>query len=114
MLVMTPHGGRQARSAKTPSIKNICTLLKMARFTLIDFNEFLGCPFSDLSILEKALTAPGAEGDKEGDLDERIKYEGNRILAQIGIPLLQLAVKRLVLEGVSRGIDPHLVSPIRR
>lgn len=80
----------------------------MAHYTLTDFHEFLGRPFSDLSMLEKALTAPGAEGDKEGDPDERIKYEGNRILAQIGTPLHQLAVKSLVLEGVPRGIDSHL------
>ncbi|OBT71262.1 hypothetical protein VF21_09928 [Pseudogymnoascus sp. 05NY08] len=52
-------------------------------------------------MLDKALTAPGAEGDKEGDPDERIKYEGNQNLAQIGNPLLQLAVKRLVLEGAA-------------
>ncbi|KFY17555.1 hypothetical protein V492_00583 [Pseudogymnoascus sp. VKM F-4246] len=52
-------------------------------------------------MLDKALTAPGAEGDKEGDPDERIKYQGNRNLAQIGNPLLQLVVKRLVLEGAA-------------
>lgn len=76
----------------------------MAQYTLTDFHDFLGRPFTDLSMLEKALTAPGAEGDKEGDRNEQIKYEGNRILAQIGNPLLQLAVKSLVLEGVPRGI----------
>lgn len=78
----------------------------MAHYTLTDFHDFLGRPFSDLSVLEKALTAPGAEGDKGGNPDERVKYEGNRILAQIGTPLHQLAVKRLVLNGVPRGIDP--------
>lgn len=86
----------------------------MAHYTLNDFHEFLRHPFSDLSILDKALTAPGAEGDKEGDPDERIKYDGNRKLAQIGNPLLQLAVKRLVLEGAPPGIQPQLLSLIRQ
>lgn len=80
----------------------------MTRSGLLELNMFLGHPFSDLSSLEIALTAPGAEGDKEGDLEERIKYEGNRTLAQIGNPLHQLAVKRLVLAGVPRGIFRNL------
>lgn len=86
----------------------------MAQYTLTDFHDFLGLPFSDLSMLKKALTARGAEGDKEGDRNERIKYEGNRILAQIGNPLLQLAAKSLVLEGVPPGIYTQSISIIRQ
>tara|TARA_R110002060_G_scaffold7178_6_gene10947 strand:- start:1323 stop:1631 length:309 start_codon:yes stop_codon:yes gene_type:complete len=55
--------------------------------------EVLGYHFRAKSVLDKALTAPGAEGDKEGTAAERVKYEGNRVLADSGrcvLPLLAL------------------------
>jgi hypothetical protein len=47
--------------------------------------------------LEKALTAPGAEGDKKGNKEERDKYEGNRKLAQMGDSLIPLVVRKKAL-----------------
>ncbi|PVH79901.1 hypothetical protein DL98DRAFT_588897 [Cadophora sp. DSE1049] len=55
--------------------------------------EVLGYHFRAKSVLDKALTAPGAEGDKEGTAEEKVKYEGNRLLADSGkcvLPLLAL------------------------
>ena len=55
--------------------------------------EVLGYRFHAKSVLDKALTAPGAEGDKEGTAEEKAKYEGNRLLADSGrfvLPLLAL------------------------
>jgi hypothetical protein len=50
----------------------------------------------------------GAEGDNKGSQKEQIKYEGNRTLSQIVIPLLQLTIKTLVLKRIRRDIDPYL------
>ncbi|KAG4429203.1 hypothetical protein IFR05_015316 [Cadophora sp. M221] len=55
--------------------------------------EVLGYRFRAKSVLDKALTAPGAEGDKEGTAEEKVKREGNRFLADSGkcvLPLLAL------------------------
>ncbi|KAH7403857.1 hypothetical protein BKA64DRAFT_461794 [Cadophora sp. MPI-SDFR-AT-0126] len=60
---------------------------------LTDLEEVLGYHFRAKSVLEKALTARGAEGDKEGTVEEKAKYEGNRLLAESGkcvLPLLAL------------------------
>jgi hypothetical protein len=59
---------------------------------LLQLQRFLKYEFTDTSQLEKALTAPGAEGDKDGNLEEKDPYEGNRKLAQIGNPLHQLEI----------------------
>lgn len=60
--------------------------------------------FNDVALLERALTAPGAEGNKEGDMVERDKYDGNRKLAQLGDSILQLIVlfKSLYEEDAER------------
>ncbi|CZT52257.1 uncharacterized protein RSE6_13546 [Rhynchosporium secalis] len=55
--------------------------------------EVLGYNFRVKSVLHEALTAPGAEGDKEGTTEEKVKHEGNRLLALFGkcvLPLLTL------------------------
>jgi hypothetical protein len=61
--------------------------------------------FTNHSSLETALTAPGAEGDKEGTEEEKVKYEGSRTLAQLGRTLLQLVIDRRALseEILGRG-----------
>ncbi|CZS94326.1 hypothetical protein WAI453_013086 [Rhynchosporium graminicola] len=55
--------------------------------------EVLNYHFIAKSVLNEALTAPGAEGDKEGTAEEKAKYEGNRLLARFSkcvLPLLAL------------------------
>jgi dsRNA-specific ribonuclease len=52
----------------------------------------IGYKFKDVSVLERALIAPGAEGNKEGDNVEREKYDGNRKLAKLGDSILHLIV----------------------
>jgi dsRNA-specific ribonuclease len=65
---------------------------------------FFSYRFRNPSLLEKALTAPGAEGNKTGTKEEKDKYEGNRKLAQIGDSLIPLVVRKKVLyeEDASR------------
>ncbi|PMD36876.1 hypothetical protein L207DRAFT_586565 [Hyaloscypha variabilis F] len=59
----------------------------------------IGYRFEESSLLEKALTAPGAEGDK-GTAEDRARYQGNRLLARLGKRLLlYLDVKRAFWEG---------------
>lgn len=62
--------------------------------------------FRDRSLLVRALTAPGAEGDKEGTEEEQVRYQGNRLLAQVGKSLLQLIVETTALSegGSKRGM----------
>jgi hypothetical protein len=55
--------------------------------------SFISYSFTDISLLEKALTAPGADGDKGGMDGDRDRYEGNRKLSMIGFPLRDLAVR---------------------
>lgn len=55
----------------------------------IQLQDRIGYKFRDVAFLERALTAPGAEGDKEGDMVAREMYEGNRKLALIGDRTLQ-------------------------
>jgi dsRNA-specific ribonuclease len=50
--------------------------------------------FRDHSLIHKALTAPGAEGNKRGNKEERHQYEGNRMLAKVGESLIQLVVRK--------------------
>ncbi|KAM3067005.1 hypothetical protein ACMFMG_011787 [Clarireedia jacksonii] len=50
--------------------------------------------FRDRFLIYKALTAPGAEGDKRGDKEERNKYDGNRKLAKVGEGIIQLVVRK--------------------
>jgi len=66
----------------------------------------IGYRFEESSLLEKALTAPGAEGDK-GTAEDRARYQGNRLLAQLGKRLLPyLDVKRAFWEGtLGQGIS---------
>lgn len=63
-----------------------------------------GYRFNDISLLKKALTAPGAEGNKNGTKEERDKYEGNRKQAQMGGSLIPLVVRKKTLyeEDASR------------
>jgi hypothetical protein len=57
-----------------------------------EVQSFISYFFTDISLLEKALTAPGADGDKRGMGGERDKYEGNRMLSKIGFSFRELAV----------------------
>lgn len=45
----------------------ICLVKTISNIMPYEFHEFLGHPFTDLSILEKALIAPGAKGDRGGN-----------------------------------------------
>ena len=82
-------------------------------YRLLQIQLFTHYMFTDILLLKKALTAPGAEGDKEGSQDEQDKYEGNRKLAQIGKPLYQLVVReRVLVEGASRSICPSGIPPL--
>lgn len=67
--------------------------------------------FRRISLLDRALTAPGAEGDKMGTKEEQEKYDGNRKQAQLGISLLSLAVRQKVLieEDASLSIGQELM-----
>jgi len=71
---------------------------------LIRLQDKIGYRFKDVALLDLALTAAGAEGDKEGDKIEREKYDGNRKLAQLGDSLLQFIVlhKALYEENAER------------
>jgi dsRNA-specific ribonuclease len=71
---------------------------------LVWLQSYFGHQFRNRSLLEKALTAPGAEGNKTGTKEERDKYEGNRKLAQMGGSLISLVVRKKAFyeEGVSR------------
>ncbi|KAF4632573.1 hypothetical protein G7Y89_g5549 [Cudoniella acicularis] len=70
--------------------------------------------FRDRSLLETALTAPGAEGDKEGTEEEKVRYQGNRLLAQVGRSLLQLVIEtRALSEGnFRRGDTREALDPV--
>jgi dsRNA-specific ribonuclease len=59
---------------------------------LIQLQGQIDYTFKDVTFRERALTAPGVEGDKEGNRVERDKYDGNRKLAQLGESILQLIV----------------------
>ena len=48
--------------------------------------------FKDPSLLALALTAAGVEGIKEGNADERKKYDGNRQLALLGDKIVQFII----------------------
>jgi hypothetical protein len=48
-----------------------------------EVQSFISYSFADISPLEKALTAPGAEGDKGGMDGDRDRYEGNRKLSTL-------------------------------
>ncbi|PQE08185.1 RNAse iii protein [Rutstroemia sp. NJR-2017a BBW] len=50
--------------------------------------------FRDRFLMYKALIAPGAEGDKRGDKEVRIEYDGNRKLAKVGESIIQLVVRK--------------------
>lgn len=71
---------------------------------LMWLQNYFGYRFKNLSLLQKALTAPGAEGDKEGTKDEKDKYEGNRKLAQMGDSLIPVIIRKkaLYIEDGSR------------
>lgn len=68
-------------------------------FFLEDLQSKLEYEFQDVERLKKALTAPGAEGEKEGDEDERYRYAGNRGLANVGFSLYELCVKENALRA---------------
>jgi dsRNA-specific ribonuclease len=71
---------------------------------LIRLQDLINYRFNDITLLELALTAPGAEGDKKGNKAERDKYDGNRKLAQLGDSILQIIVlyKTLFEEDAER------------
>ncbi len=64
---------------------------------IIRLQDQIGYRFNDITLLERALTAPGVEGEKEGLKEERSKYEGNRKLAQLGDSILHLIVLQRAL-----------------
>jgi dsRNA-specific ribonuclease len=59
---------------------------------LIRLQDQIGYSFDNVSLLDLALTAAGAEGNKEGNKTERERYDGNRKLALLGDSLLQFIV----------------------
>ncbi|KAM0172089.1 hypothetical protein ACHAPC_010871 [Botrytis cinerea] len=59
--------------------------------------------FTNRLLLHKALTAPGAEGSKEGNEEERQQYEGNRKLAKKGENLIQSVLKMKEALGEEEG-----------
>ncbi|KAK6591817.1 hypothetical protein H4I96_12094 [Botrytis cinerea] len=61
--------------------------------------------FTNRLLLHKALTAPGAEGSKEGNEEERQQYEGNRKLAKKGENLIQSVLKMKEALGEEEGQD---------
>jgi dsRNA-specific ribonuclease len=73
---------------------------------LIQLQGQIDYTFKDVAFLERALTAPGVEGDKVGNRVERDKYDGNRKLAQLGESILQLIVldKSLYEEEAERSM----------
>lgn len=82
---------------------------------LIQLQENISYRFSDIFLLEKALTTAGAEGDKESqNSEERDRYDGNRKLANIGDKLLQLVVMVNVFsEGDKRRSESELLKTLR-
>ena len=82
-------------------------------YGLLQSQLFINYVFTDILLLKKALTAPGAEGDKEGSQDEQDKYEGNRKLASIGKPLYELIVReKILVEGALRSTCPPEIPPL--
>lgn len=73
-----------------------------------DVQKFIGYTFRDISLLQKALTAPGADGNKEGTDEERVRYKGNRELSQMGFVFRDLAVHNLKFtKGMPAGKMPY-------
>ncbi|PQE09029.1 Ribonuclease III protein [Rutstroemia sp. NJR-2017a BBW] len=69
--------------------------------------------FRNCSLIQKALTAPGAEGNKKGNEEEQQQYEGNRKLAKVGESLIQLVVRKRELceEKNSHGNTSEALKP---
>lgn len=66
---------------------------------LLNLQCLLDYRFKDFLLLQKALTAPGAEGNKAGNPEEQSQYDGNRNLAHVGNHLYRLSVAQRVLKG---------------
>jgi dsRNA-specific ribonuclease len=85
---------------------------------LIRLQDNIGYRFTDAALLDLALTAAGAEGKKDGDQQERDKYDGNRKLAQLGDSLLPLVVRKKALReekaSRSRSQVRSLLTPWRQ
>jgi hypothetical protein len=66
----------------------------------------IGYEFHVYHSLQKTLITPGFEGSKVGSAEEKLKYEGNRISAQLGDSLIPLVVRHqmLIINGASRGM----------
>ena len=62
--------------------------------------------FHQYCLLQTILITPGFEGSKVGSKEEEKKYEGNRILAQLGDSLIPLVVRHqmLLVDGASRSM----------
>ncbi|OBT39656.1 hypothetical protein VE00_10678 [Pseudogymnoascus sp. WSF 3629] len=65
----------------------------------------IGYEFHEYYLLQTTLITPGFEGSKVGSEEEKHKYEGNRISAQLGDSLIPLVVRyqMLLIDGASRG-----------
>jgi dsRNA-specific ribonuclease len=76
--------------------------------------DIIDYKFRNRSLIHKALTAPGAEGNKRGNEEERHQYEGNRMLAKVGESLIQLVIrKREACEKeYSQGISERYLSSV--
>ncbi|KAB8287398.1 hypothetical protein EYC80_010104 [Monilinia laxa] len=61
--------------------------------------------FTNRFLIYKALIAPGAEGNKRGNKEERQQYEGNRKLAKVGENLIQSVLKMKEALGEEEGQD---------
>jgi dsRNA-specific ribonuclease len=74
---------------------------------LFTLQEAIGYQFNNISLLEKALTAPGAEGVKKGSPEEHDLYNGNRKLAALGDSILLLVARtRSASNEASQGNNP--------
>ncbi|KAF7945587.1 hypothetical protein EAE96_010354 [Botrytis aclada] len=72
---------------------------------ILQLESIVNYKFANRLLIYRALTAPGAEGNKEGNNEERQQYEGNRKLAKVGENLIQSVLKMKEALGKEDGQD---------
>ncbi|KAK8900818.1 hypothetical protein QC760_010582 [Botrytis cinerea] len=72
---------------------------------ILQLESIVNYKFANRLLIYRALTAPGAEGSKEGNEEERQQYEGNRKLAKVGENLIQSVLKMKEALGEEDGQD---------
>ena len=70
---------------------------------ILQLESIVNYKFANRLLIYRALTAPGAEGSKEGNEEERQQYEGNRKLAKVGENLIQSVLKMKEALGEEEG-----------